>query len=200
MRRLPQLSVFPTSAPSPLRVSPSRVSSAATSSSVGRGSKMTRISYGYRRVTSLRSSDTWPEGCTLPEAAAQDNSAGLRGFTSPVAAQLRLRGRRPSRRRRNATPAPGAALFEDGEHVLLAQDQVLLVLELHVGAGVLPEQDPVASLHLERQPLALVGDLAVAGGDDLALLGLLLGGVRDDDPALPDLLLLHALHDEPVVQ
>src|SRR5262245_21355988 len=84
MRRLPQLSVFPTSAPSPLRVSPSRVSSVATSSSVGRGSKMTRISYGYRRVTSLRSSDTLPESRTLPEAAAQDNSAGLRGPSAPL--------------------------------------------------------------------------------------------------------------------
>ena len=43
-------------------------------------------------------------------------------------------------------------------------------------------------------------DLAVAGGDDLALLGLFLGGVGDDDPA--DLLFafLDALDDDAVVQ
>ena len=43
-------------------------------------------------------------------------------------------------------------------------------------------------------------DLAVAGGDDLALLGLFLGGVGDDDPA--DLLFafLEALNNDAVVQ
>ena len=43
-------------------------------------------------------------------------------------------------------------------------------------------------------------DLAVAGGDDLALLRLFLGGVGDDDPA--DLLFafLDALDDDAVVQ
>ncbi len=43
-------------------------------------------------------------------------------------------------------------------------------------------------------------DLAVADRDDLALLGLLLGGVRDDDPALLDLLLLLPLDENSVVQ
>src|SRR5438034_5800554 len=70
-------------------------------------------------------------------------------------------------------------LFEDGEDVLLAQDQVLLVVELHLGAGVLPEEDLVAGLDVEGDLLALVGHLAVADGDDLTLLGLLLRGVRD---------------------
>src|SRR6266850_8186423 len=43
-RRFPQFSIFTTSAPSVLICSPSCVSRAATSSSVGRGSTMTRIS------------------------------------------------------------------------------------------------------------------------------------------------------------
>src|SRR5262245_3730164 len=43
-RRLPQFSTLVTSAPSPLSCSPTCVSNAATSSSVGRGSTMTRIS------------------------------------------------------------------------------------------------------------------------------------------------------------
>src|SRR5207245_4017699 len=75
-----------------------------------------------------------------------------------------------------------SCLFENGEDVVLAHDQILLVVDLHLGAGVLPEQDLVPGLHIERDLLALVGDLAVAGGDHLTLLALLLGRVRDDDP------------------
>src|SRR5205823_13154270 len=45
-RRFPQLSTLVTSAPSVLSCSPSCVSSAVTSSSVGRGSTITRTSYG----------------------------------------------------------------------------------------------------------------------------------------------------------
>src|SRR5213596_251854 len=71
-------------------------------------------------------------------------------------------------------------LFEDGEDVLLAQDQVLLVVEVDL--------------------LALVGHLAVAGGDDLALLGLLLRGVRDDDAALLHFLLFEPLDEDAVMQ
>src|SRR2546422_777304 len=50
-RRFPQLSTLPTSAPSALTCSPSCASSAATSSSVGRGSTITRISYGRSFLT-----------------------------------------------------------------------------------------------------------------------------------------------------
>ena len=55
-------------------------------------------------------------------------------------------------------------------------------------------------LYVERDLLALVGNLAVADGFHLALLGLLLGRVRDDDPALLDLFLLEPLHQKPIVQ
>src|SRR5690348_2753373 len=91
-------------------------------------------------------------------------------------------------------------LFENSEDVVLAHDQILLVVDLHLGAGILPEQDLVAGLHIERDLLTLVGDLAIADGDHLALLGLLLGRVRDNDPALLDLSLLEPLHQNPVVQ
>jgi hypothetical protein len=37
--------------------------------------------------------------------------------------------------------------------------------------GVLPEQDLVSHLHVEGEALAVVGHLAGADGDDLALLG-----------------------------
>jgi hypothetical protein len=46
---------------------------------------------------------------------------------------------------------------------------------------VLAEEDGVPGLHVEREDLAVVLRLALAGGDDLALLGLLLGSVGDDD-------------------
>jgi hypothetical protein len=73
--------------------------------------------------------------------------------------------------------------FEDGQHVILFQDKVLLAFQLDLLAGVLAEQDPVAGFDVERDPLAVVFHLPVAGGDVRALLRLLFGGVRDDDPA-----------------
>src|SRR6266852_6889418 len=79
---------------------------------------------------------------------------------------------------------PTYRLLKNAEHVLFAQDQVLLIVQRHLGARVLAEEDLVASLHVERDLLALVGDLAIAHGDHLALLRLLFGRVRDDDPAL----------------
>src|SRR5216117_967799 len=91
-------------------------------------------------------------------------------------------------------------LLENGEDVFLAHDEVLLVVDLDLGARVLPEQDLVAGLHVERHLLAVVVDLAVADGDDLALLGLFLGRVRDDDPALLDLFLLETLDQDSIVQ
>ena len=48
--------------------------------------------------------------------------------------------------------------------------------------------------------LAVVVELAFADGDDLALLGLLLGGVRDDQTALGLLLGLARLDDHSIVQ
>src|ERR1051326_1493594 len=94
----------------------------------------------------------------------------------------------------------GASLLEDGENVFLAKDQVFLVLDLHFRARVLSEQDAVTRLHVERQLLTVLGDLAVAGGDDLALLRLLLRGIGDDDPAALDFLLFAPLDEDAVVQ
>src|SRR5512138_3384090 len=91
-------------------------------------------------------------------------------------------------------------LLDDGEHVLFPQDQVLLVVQLDLRTGVLAEEDLVAGLHVERDLLALVVHLPVAHRDDLALLGLFLRRVRDDDAALLDLLLLLPLDENSVVQ
>src|SRR5947208_128008 len=74
--------------------------------------------------------------------------------------------------------------LDHAEDVLLAHDEVFLAVELDLRARVLPEQDGLADLHADGHQLAVVVHLALADGDDLALLGLLLGGVRDDDPTL----------------
>src|SRR5262245_22189459 len=91
-------------------------------------------------------------------------------------------------------------LVENGEDVFLAHDEEFFVVDLDLGARILPEQDLVAGLDVERHLLAVVVDLTVADGDDLALLRRLLGRVRDDDPAPLDLLFLQTLDQDPIVQ
>src|SRR5881398_2200495 len=63
--------------------------------------------------------------------------------------------------------------LDDAEDVLLAEDQVLLAVELDLGTAVLAEQHPVAGLHVEGQHLPV---LLLAGPDrhHLPLLRLLL--------------------------
>src|SRR5438445_9340241 len=90
--------------------------------------------------------------------------------------------------------------LDHAEEVLLAEDQVLLAVELDLAARVLAEQHPIALLDVGCHHLAV---LAPAGTDrhDEALLRLLLGRVGDDDP--PDALLLpffYPLDDHPVLQ
>jgi hypothetical protein len=86
------------------------------------------------------------------------------------------------------------------EDVVLANDQVLVSLDVDLGAGVLAEQHPVALLDVERMNFAFVVDLALADGDHLALLGLLLGGIRDDDPALGLLFFIDPLDEDAILQ
>src|SRR5262249_26268279 len=72
--------------------------------------------------------------------------------------------------------------------------------DLDVGPGVLAEEDLVAGLDVELELGPVVQDLPVADRDDLALLGLLLRGVGDDDPALDGLLLFDPADDQAVVK
>ena len=94
----------------------------------------------------------------------------------------------------------GFGFVDDGQDFVLAHDEVLLTFELDFLARVLAEEDEIAGLDVERLAVAIVLGLAVAGGDDFALLRLFLGGVGDDDPA--DLLFafLDALDNDAVVQ
>jgi hypothetical protein len=80
------------------------------------------------------------------------------------------------------------------------QEQVLLAVVLDLGAAVLAVDDDVADGDVERDAVALVVDAAGADGDDLALLGLLLGGVGDDRPGRGGLLGLEGLDDDAVLE
>src|SRR5205809_3631994 len=92
------------------------------------------------------------------------------------------------------------SLTDNRQDFVLAEDEVLLAVDLDVRAGVLAEEDLVTGLDVEGNLGSVLEDLAVADGDDLALLGLLLGGVGDDDPALDRFLLFDALDDQAVVK
>src|SRR5882762_2954450 len=94
-----------------------------------------------------------------------------------------------------------SSALDHAEDVLLAHDQMLFAIDLDLGAGVLAEQHGVADLDVERGDLAVVADLSLAGGNDLALRGCFLGGVGDDDDPFGLLdLLLETLDDHPVLQ
>src|SRR5438093_8907608 len=47
-----------------------------------------------------------------------------------------------------------ATVFDDGQHFVLAHDEVFLPIELDLLAGILPEQDQVARLDVERRAFA----------------------------------------------
>ena len=63
------------------------------------------------------------------------------------------------------------------DDIAFAHDQKLLAIDLNFGAAVLAEQHLVALLDGDRTDLAVLEDLAVAGGDDFAADRLLGGGV-----------------------
>src|SRR5262245_50268444 len=78
---------------------------------------------------------------------------------------------------------------------------MLFAVDLDVTARILAEQDAIAGLHVERRSLPVLVLLARTDGEHLALLGLLLRRVGDDDsPGAPLLLVLESLDDQPVVQ
>src|SRR5215472_11567656 len=70
-------------------------------------------------------------------------------------------------------------LLDHGKHLVLAEDQVLLVADLDLGSGVVADEGAVPLLDVQGEPLASVVDLPHADGDDLHLPRLLLGGVGD---------------------
>src|SRR4051812_27466098 len=86
------------------------------------------------------------------------------------------------------------------QHVGLAQDEQVLAVDDDVRAAVLRVEDLVALRHVERDALAVVADLAVAGCEYLAALRLFLRGVGEDDAAGGRLLLLDHLDDQTIAE
>src|SRR5688500_4062268 len=71
----------------------------------------------------------------------------------------------------------------DRVNLVLIEDDDGLTVQLELGAAVLAVDDLVADLDGQGVALAAVEETAAADGDDLALLRLLLGVVRQNDAA-----------------
>src|SRR5674476_1231783 len=89
---------------------------------------------------------------------------------------------------------------DDREDVTSGQDEVLIAVVLDLGAAVLAVDDLVADGNVERNAVAVVVDAAGTDRQDLALLGLLLGGVRDHEARGSGLLGLAGLDDDAVFE
>src|SRR3954451_19908159 len=94
----------------------------------------------------------------------------------------------------------GPASADDGENVARGEDEVLLAAVLDLGAAVLAVDHLVADGDVEGDPVAVVVDATRTHAEDLALLGLLLRGVRDDQAGSRGLLGLDGLDDDPVLE
>src|ERR687897_3958696 len=89
---------------------------------------------------------------------------------------------------------------DDGEDVAGGEDQVLLAGVLDLGAAVLAVDDLVTHRDVERDTVAVVVDTTGTDRNDLALLGLLLGRVRDDQAGGGGLLGFERLDDDEVLE
>src|SRR5690349_12960023 len=88
-----------------------------------------------------------------------------------------------------------------GEDVAAREDQQILPVDGDLGAAVFRVHDLIADRDVDRDQLAgLLRALARADGENLALLGLLLGRVGDDESADSRLLGLGGPDDDPVLQ
>src|SRR3954454_17545982 len=90
--------------------------------------------------------------------------------------------------------------FDDPHDIRFLHDDEVLAVDLDLGAGPLPEQDAIASLHVERHELAALIASPRPGGDDLPFLRLLLRGIRNDDATLRLLFGIDAADHDAVVK
>ena len=101
----------------------------------------------------------------------------------------------------NLQTALGRALAsENRENLVFAKDDVLLVFDLDLAARVLADQHSVARVDVHGLTLPVFLDLSRAHGDDFGLLGLLFGGIGDDDSTPHLLLLLDPSRQDSIVQ
>src|SRR5215469_1879401 len=89
---------------------------------------------------------------------------------------------------------------QNAQYFLFAHDDEVFAIDLDLSAGVLAEQDAIAFLDCEREHLAFFVALALAHGDNLALLRLIFCRVGDDDAAASGFRFLDATDQDPVVE
>src|SRR5439155_25590294 len=65
-----------------------------------------------------------------------------------------------------------SAAIDDGQHFVFSHDEVLLAIEFDFLTRILAKQNLIARLDIERDTLAVVPYLAIAGGDHLTPLRL----------------------------
>src|SRR5919106_4882705 len=121
-------------------------------------------------------------------------SARKRGSSSEAAVSRISSATRPASAELSMSSA------DDAEQVLFLEDHVLDAAELDLGARPLAVDHLVADLDVERLQAAVLQPLALADSHDLALHGLLLGGVGNDDSGLGLGLGGHGLQQQPIVQ
>ena len=92
----------------------------------------------------------------------------------------------------SSLPLAGGGAFKHAEDVALLHDEEVLIIDLNFGAGPLAEQHPIAGLDVERLYLALLIAGTRACSDDLALLGLFLSSIGNNNAATGALVLLDA--------
>src|SRR5215213_8573870 len=91
-------------------------------------------------------------------------------------------------------------LVDDGEDVAGVEQQQLLTVVLDFGTAVLAEDDDIALGDIERDAVAVVVDPTGTGGQHLALLRLLLGGVRNDQAGGGGLLCFERLNEDAILE
>src|SRR5947209_1984200 len=95
---------------------------------------------------------------------------------------------------------PGFGFDQHSHNVALFHYEVLDAIDLDLGARPLAEEDAVADPNVDGDKLAALVAAARSNGDDLALLRLLLCGIRNDDAAGGLRLGINTLDDDAVVK
>src|SRR5207244_13557768 len=97
------------------------------------------------------------------------------------------------------SPVPLPSILPLLPYTTLFRSEKLIALHPDGLPRIFSEQHPISDLDVERHELAFVGPLSLADRRDLALVGLLGRGVRDDDAGRGLLLLVKTLDDYAIV-
>ena len=75
----------------------------------------------------------------------------------------------------------GGPGFDDAHDIAFLHDEQVVAIQPDLRTGPFAQEDPVPGLHVERLQLAAFVAGTRTNGEDLAFLGLFLGGVGNDD-------------------